>query len=113
MREAQYPLPDCDRREDAIDQVRRALGHAAPPAARTEAAPLAGKRDQAIHPAIAATESREATSQQAAREELAEFLLDESREPFAAARTLGLGQERFEMFQHDPMEDGPSGDFGS
>jgi hypothetical protein len=81
-----------------IDQVRRALGHPAATATRTEAAPLARERDQAIHPAVAATESREGAGQDAAHQELAKFLFDEPGRPSAAAHTLGLGQERLEMF---------------
>jgi len=104
MRETEHPLAHGDRREDVIHQMRGAVGHPAAAAAWAEAAPLAGKGHEAVQTARAASESREATGQKSARQELAKFLLDEPGEPFAAARTLGLGQERLEMFQHDPVQ---------
>jgi hypothetical protein len=63
---AEYPLADRNRRENVVHQVRGTFGHAASATAWAEAAPLAGERHEAVHPAAAAVEAREAAGQHAA-----------------------------------------------
>jgi hypothetical protein len=86
-----------------LDQVRRALGHAAAFATRAKAAPLAGERHQPIQAALGAPESREPAGQQVAREELAELLLDQSRQPGAIPQAIRLRPERLEVLQDHPI----------
>jgi len=46
--EAQDPLANGDPREYMVHEIRGTLGHTTPPAARTEASPLAGKCNQTL-----------------------------------------------------------------
>jgi hypothetical protein len=48
IREAQHPLPNRDVGQHMVNEVRRAFGHAAAAATRTEAPPLARERHEPI-----------------------------------------------------------------
>jgi hypothetical protein len=80
-----------------IDQVRGPIGHAAPTATRTESSPLTGERDQSVETAIRTAEPRESRRQASARQEVAKFLLDETRQALAAAPVRRLGAEGLEV----------------
>jgi len=64
-------------------ETRGALGHAAAPAARAEAAALAGKGHEPLEGAVPTAEPLKAMRQHAAREEISELLLHELRQPVA------------------------------
>jgi hypothetical protein len=58
-REAQHPLTDWHLREDMVDEVRGALGHAAAATARAEAPAFAGERHEALGATARAHEAGE------------------------------------------------------
>ena len=97
VRQRQHPLAHRQAAEHAVDQVRRQLGH--PPAAtrRTEATPLAGKGNEDLALAVGAPEPGKALRQDTAGEELAQFALNEARQPLAAPAQTRLGQERLKV----------------
>jgi hypothetical protein len=64
---------------NALDEVRRGVGHPAAATGRAEAAPLAREGHQAIVTALIAAQAEEAVGQDAAALEGAELLLDEMR----------------------------------
>ena len=80
-----------------VDQMRSAFRHAAPATARTDRAALTRKRQQAIEAARRTPKPREAACQTAAAQEVAEFLLDESRQPFPVTQTGRLRAKRLEV----------------
>ena len=75
MGQAQHPLAYWNMRQDAVHEPRGALGHTPAPAARAEAAALAGKGYEPLEGAVAAAEPREAVREHAAREEIPKLLL--------------------------------------
>jgi hypothetical protein len=81
------------------------FGHAAAATARTEASALARERHETLERAVCTPEPREAMGQDPAREELAEFLLDEARQAVSVAPVGGLPQEGLQMFADDGVED--------
>jgi hypothetical protein len=102
------PLAHGNVRQHGIDEVGCALRHAPPATARTEAASLAGERDEALEGAGLAPDAREAASEDAAREEVAELPFDERREAGAIGPGRDLRAEGFEVIADDAMEDGVS-----
>ena len=70
-----------------IDQVRGAFGYPAAAATRTEAAPLARKRDEAVQAARCAPEPREPAGQPAALQKVSELLFDKPRRLERVLRT--------------------------
>ena len=83
MGQAQHPLAYRNMRQDAVHETRGALGHTPAPAARAEAAALAGKGHEPLEGAVPTAEPRKAMRQHAAREEISELLLHELRQPLA------------------------------
>ena len=79
MRKAQHPLPYLHDRKHVIDEVRRALRHATPAAARTDGPSLTRERHQAIELAPAAMKPCEPTRKEPAAQEAPELLLYEPR----------------------------------
>ena len=77
--ERDHPLPLRDLGQDVVHQMRRALGHPAPPARRTEAATLAREGHQEVRAAGEAVEAAEAVGQDAAGEVAAQLALDVQR----------------------------------
>jgi len=104
VRQAEHPLSHGHIRKDPINQMCCALRHPAAAAARTEAAPLARERHEAILPARRAPEAREPARQPPAPQERAKLLLDKSRQPFALAQTRSLPPERLEVIADDLVE---------
>jgi hypothetical protein len=78
--EREHPLPHGDGGKDAVDEVRGGVRHAASSAARAETAPLAAEGDEEIAAAVVAMETQEAVREDAAREVVAERLLDVARQ---------------------------------
>jgi hypothetical protein len=107
--ETEDPLPHGRVREHVVDELRGALGHAAPPVAWTETTPVARVRDQAIEPALLAPKPREAPGRPPASEEVAKLLRDKPGQPVTLAQTRGLRLERLEVVAHDLVEDGRAG----
>jgi hypothetical protein len=62
--EREHPLPDRHLGQDAIDQVRGRVRHAAPDARWTEPASLAREGDEPIEPAARAAQPEEAELEQ-------------------------------------------------
>jgi hypothetical protein len=91
-------------RQDAVHETGGALGHAAPPAARTEPAPLARERDQPFEGAVATAEPRKAVLQDAAREEVPELLLHELRQTLAIGALRRRIQKRLQMLVDHAVE---------
>ncbi|MFT3771733.1 MAG: hypothetical protein QM820_40510 [Minicystis sp.] len=104
-RQREHPLAHRDRGEDAIDEVRGGVRHAASSAARADASALATEGDEEIPATVVAVESQEAVSEDAAREVVEERLLDVARQ---SARVVlpGVIEEGLEMIAHDRVEDG-------
>ena len=87
-----------------IDQMRRALGHPAAPAARAEAAPFARKGEQPLEPAGAAAHPGEPVRQHPAAHELVELGAHEGRQPDTVRPRFQGGGERGKMRAHDAVE---------
>src|SRR5262249_61601477 len=85
------------------------LSHAPPPTARTEPAPLAREGQQVIETAALAPQPRHAVRQDPAREELAELLFHELRQPGALAALLRLAHERVQVLADHRVEHGVLG----
>jgi hypothetical protein len=109
VREAQHPLPDGDVRDDAIDQMRGAFGHAAATAARTQRPALARERHELVVAAFTAATPREPARQAPAPEEVPKRPLDKVRHTLAVAYPGGLRQEGLEVILHDPVEHAAGG----
>ena len=97
IRYRQHPLPHRHPRQHIIHQMRGALGHAAAPAARAEAAALAGKRHQVIDRAVLAAKPRHAAREHAAHQELPELALDELGEADTIAGLDRRAQEGLQV----------------
>ena len=104
VRQAQHPLTDGYTREDAIDEVGRALGHAPAPAARTHRPALARERHQVVQPTAGAVKPGEAAGEKPAPQKPAELFLDKPRQPVAIGHTGRLGPERLEVIAHHLVE---------
>jgi hypothetical protein len=92
-----------------INQVRRALGHAATVATGTEAAPLAGERHEPIVPAAVAVKTRESCGKAPAREELAKLALDNLGQAFPIPQGDRLRAKRLEVILHQAVENAVGG----
>jgi hypothetical protein len=96
------PLPDRHLGQDAVDEVRRGVGHAPAAARGAEAAPLAGEGDEALQSARIAAEPQEAVGEDPAAKVRAQLLLDE-----AGHRTIalpGAGEEALELLANDCVQ---------
>jgi hypothetical protein len=109
MRQAEDPLSNRNVGEDLINQMRRPLGHTPPATPRAETPALAREGHEAIQSAGGAPKSGETAGQTAAPQEVAELLLDKSREPLAVPQRRGVRTEGLEMVTHDPVQDGRCG----
>ena len=89
--------------------MRGALGHPAPAATGTEAAPLAREGHQAIDAARRTLKPREPGGEPAAPEKVLKLLLDKPRQPFSVAQTRGLHAEGLEMILDNLIDHTPSG----
>ena len=74
----QHVLAYGNLREDAVDQVRGGVGHAAGSARRAEASLLAGIRHQPLAAALLAADAQKAVGEDSTCEEGAELALDEA-----------------------------------
>jgi len=83
--------------------MRRPLGHTPPATPRAETPALAREGHEAIPSAGGAPKSGETAGQTAAPQEVAELLLDKSREPLAVPQRRGVRTEGLEMVTHDPV----------
>jgi hypothetical protein len=88
---------------------RTALGHSPPPAARIEAASLAGEWHEALKGAVATPKPREAMGQHSTRKELAKLLLDEAGASRGRRRGQDFPEEGFQVLADDGVEDGVLG----
>ena len=102
-RQRQHPLPDRRARQDAVDEVRRGVGHAAAAARTAEPAALARVRHQAVVAAAVAVDAQEAVREDAALEELAELPLDERGRRVVPG--AGAVEERLEAVGDDLVDD--------
>jgi hypothetical protein len=83
-----------------VNQVCRPIGHATAATARTESAPFARERDQAIVMAGRAPELRKAGREAPARQEVSKLLFDKARQTLPVADAGGLSAESLEMIAH-------------
>ena len=97
VRQRQDPLSHRYVCQHVVHQMRRALGHAPPAAARAEPPALARERDQALGLAPNALEPRKTASEEAARQERLELRLDKTRHALAVAEVRGLGEKRLQV----------------
>lgn len=102
-RQREHPLPHGHIWKHAIHQMRGALRHATPPAARAEAAALAGERDQLFVATSGTPKPREAGRQISTGQELAELPFNETRQPISTEGPH-LRAQRLEMLQDNPMQ---------
>lgn len=109
VRHAQDPLSDRHIGKHPVDEMRGALGHSAAAAARAERTPFARESDEPVESTAGAMKAREAARQPAAPGEIAERLLDESRQALTLAQRGGLGSEGFEVVADDAVQDGVAG----
>ena len=102
--ERQHVLAYRSLGENAVDQVRGGIRHAAPAARGTEATALAREGHQAVVAAVVAVQSQEAVRQDAAAKECAKLLLDEAgRGLIPMARTR---EEAFQLLADDLVKEG-------
>jgi hypothetical protein len=102
--EGEDPLPDRHLWENAIDEVRGGVGHAAAAAGGAETTAFAGERHEPIVPTSVAVQAQEAVGEDAAAEEGAELLLDETRRrPIAVS---GAGEEGLELLANGAVQGG-------
>ena len=102
--EGEDPLAHRHLGEDAIDEVRGGVGHAAAAARRAEATPLARERHEAVELAFVAVEPEEAVGEDSAAKKGAELLLDETgRRPLAGSCA---GQEGLELLAEGSVQEG-------
>ena len=90
LRYGKHPLPQRQRRQHVIDEVRRGLHHAPGIARWADGPAMAGKGNQEVVPARSAMGARKAIRKDAAFEITAKGLLDIGRR----CRRVGLGRER-------------------
>jgi hypothetical protein len=103
--QAEDPLPHGDAGQHAVHEAGGALGHAPAAAARTEAAPLAGKGNQPLLGTGVATQAGEAVGQDAAGEELAELLLHELRQAGTVGTVSRFAEKGLQVSADNGMED--------
>ena len=96
MRQAEHPLPDRHVGEHVIDEMRRPLGHPSTTTPRAEAAALARKGHEAVQSARGAPKAGEAAGQTATPQEVAELLLEKSREPLPVTKRCRVRAKRLE-----------------
>jgi hypothetical protein len=104
-REREDPLAHGDGRQDAIDEVRGGVRHAASSAAWADASALATEGDEEVAAAVVAVASQEAMGEDAARKVAAERLLDVVRK---TARVIlpGMIEEGLEVVANEGVENG-------
>src|SRR5882724_11332376 len=93
-----------------IDEMRRALCHAPPAAARTDRARFARERDETFRVTRVAAKAREPSCPDTALEELPKLALDECRH---AAGAFCDGKKRREVLADDTVEDRVLGGTGT
>jgi len=89
VRHGEHPLPERRGGKHAIRQVGGPLRHAAPTAARAEAAALAGEGHEALETAAVAAHAGEAVGEHAAGEKPPQLGLDEGRHADPVAMDAG------------------------
>jgi len=102
--ERQHVLAYRNLGEDAVDQVRRGVGHAAGSAGRAESSHLAGKGDQPLSTALLAADAEKAVGEDSTGEIGPELALDEAGND--AALVAGGGEEGLEVVLHHAVENG-------
>jgi hypothetical protein len=102
--EGEDPLADRYLGEDAIDEVRGGVRHAAAAAGRAEATSLAREGHETVELALVAVEPEEALGEDPAAEKGAELLLDETGSwPLAVSCA---GEEGFELLANGSVQRG-------
>jgi hypothetical protein len=91
-------------REDVLDEMGGALGHAPAAAARAETAALAAERHEPLERAVGTPHPREAVRQHAAAEELSELAHDERGQPDAVGPVADVGGEVAPVPADDAVE---------
>jgi len=99
----EHPLPYGDLGQHAVHQLRRGVGHAAPPARGTEPPALAREGDDALGGAGSAAQAHEAVGQDPAGEERPKLAFDEARH--GPVSSPGVREEAFELGLHRAVED--------
>ena len=92
--------------EDAVDEVRGGVDHAAGAAGGAEAAALAGESDQVVAAAGRAMDAAEAAFQETTVEKATEFADDEARQVSAVGIGCDAGQEGLQVGRQDVVEHG-------
>src|SRR5207249_3033465 len=98
------PLARRDPGNDALDQMRRGLGH--PPAGtrRTKPAPLATEDQQHLVLAGVTSQAEKAMGQDAALQVVVKFTLDIGRQAFGIRISLARGEKSLEMVRNHFVE---------
>ncbi len=99
----EHPLAHGHLGQHAVDEMGGRVGHAPAATGGAEAAPLAGKSDEAIVAAGLAAHAHEAVGEDSALEIAAELALDEARH--GALALPRAGEEGFELLAHHRVED--------
>jgi hypothetical protein len=106
IRQRQHPLAHRHPWQHLVDERGGAFGHAAPATARTEAAPLAGEREQRLERTVRAPKPREAVARDPTPKVRLELPLDEPRQPRVLGIPARLGEEGREVRLDGPVERG-------
>ena len=105
VRDREYPLPDRHvGRQHVVDEVRRALGHAPSPAARTNRPPFAREGHEPLERAVPAPHAGEAVRQHPTPEELPELGGDERWQATPISPGIDGGEEVGEVRAHNTVE---------
>ncbi len=98
----EHPLANGDLGQEAVDEVRSRVGHAASDARRAAAAALAREGHEPVDAALRAAHPHEAEREQAALEVRAQLAHDEARD--AAATLLRSREEGLEVLPNRAVE---------
>jgi hypothetical protein len=105
--EGQHVLAYWSLGQDAIDEVRRGVGHSAGSAGRAEASLSARESHQPLATALLAADAEKAVGEDSTGEEGAELALDEAGDH--ATLIAGEGEKGLEVVLQDAVEDGVLG----
>ena len=108
VREREHPLAHGNMRQDVVDELRGAGGHATAATTRTKTAALAREGHERFGVTPLALKPREAAAPDATLQEPAELLLEERGEA-GGIRAGGSGEKRLQVFAHHLMEHGAFG----
>src|SRR5262252_1837619 len=98
------PLPRRHPGDDALDEVRRRLGHAPPGTRRTKAAPLATERHQQLVVAGVTTQPQKPVRQNATLQVVIKFTFHIRRQACGIGISLARGEEGLQVLRNYVVE---------